>query len=376
MKRAAVERFKMLDKLSFGTKWNLRDIMRHKSRSFMTLFGVVGCTILIVAAMGMNDTVNRFINLYYEDVSDYSSKIFISDEATNDDAIKLAEQYHGDTCASLSVQIEDEPISLDIYRLNNNTFRFLDESNETVGLPADGAMVCMRLRDAYGLEEGDVITLSPYGTSDSYTLKIAGFNRSVSKCVSVSEAYAKTLQSGTKALTDSSVYKIGTVYSRTDKAQINSSSVSSIQSKQDIIDSMDGFMEIMYTFVIVLIVGAVLLGVIVLYNLGVMSFAERYREMATLKVVGFKDKKIGRLLISQNIWLSVIGIAIGIPAGYAVLDILIKLLAAEYEMTVYITLLSVVLSIALTLGVSLLVGLIIARKNRKIEMVSALKIPE
>ena len=66
-----------------------------------------------------------------------------------------------------------------------------------------------------------------------------------------------------------------------------------------IIDSFDTFNEIMNMMVAVLIVAATVLGIVVLYNLGVMSYTERYREMATLKVVGFRNRKIGKLLISQ-----------------------------------------------------------------------------
>ena len=87
----------------------------------------------------------------------------------------------------------------------------------------------------------------------------------------------------------------------TDKAQIGTdSNITSVQSKQDIIDSFDAFMKIFYFFIIALIVASVLLCLIVLYNLGIMSYMERYREMATLKVLGFRNKTIGHLLISQK----------------------------------------------------------------------------
>jgi putative ABC transport system permease protein len=114
----------------------------------------------------------------------------------------------------------------------------------------------------------------------------------------------------------------------------------------------------------------------VLYNLGVMSYTERYREMATLKVVGFKDSKIGRLLISQNLWLTVAGIAIGIPAGIGILQYLLTALAAEYELKLVLGPATWLISILLTFGVSLVVGLMVARKNRHIDMVAALKTEE
>ena len=113
-----------------------------------------------------------------------------------------------------------------------------------------------------------------------------------------------------------------------------------------------------------------------LYNLGVMSYTERYREMATLKVIGFKDSKIGRLLISQNLWLTVLGILIGIPAGIGILQYLLTALASEYELKLVLGLPTWLVSILLTFGVSLAVGLMVARKNRHIDMVAALKTAE
>lgn len=119
--------------------------------------------------------------------------------------------------------------------------------------------------------------------------------------------------------------------------------------------------------------GAILLGAVVLYNLGIMSYTERYREMATLKVVGFKDKKIGRLLIDQNMWLSLIGVVIGIPLGILTLDYLLKALAGEYEMSLTVSAVTYIISVMLTFGMSLPVSLMVARKNKKIDMVEALK---
>ena len=140
-----------------------------------------------------------------------------------------------------------------------------------------------------------------------------------------------------------------------------------------IIDSFDTFNEIMNMMVAVLIVAATVLGIVVLYNLGVMSYTERYREMATLKVVGFRNRKIGKLLISQNMWVTVIGVIVGIPAGIGTLIFLVTQLASEYEMRIRVSVLSIAVSAVLTFAVSLLVSLMVARKNKKIDMVEALK---
>ena len=98
--------------------------------------------------------------------------------------------------------------------------------------------------------------------------------------------------------------------------------------------------------------------------------------MATLKVVGFKDKKIGGLLIGQNLWVTVVGVVLGLPAGLGVLNLLVTKLASEYELRPVISVWSYLIAVAVNMTISLLVSLMIAKKNKKIDMVEALKFAE
>lgn len=61
------------------------------------------------------------------------------------------------------------------------------------------------------------------------------------------------------------------------------------------------------------------------------------------------------------------------PSGVGVLYVLIKALASEYELRLIMGPLTYVVSIVVTFGVSIVVGLFVARKNKKIDMVEALK---
>jgi putative ABC transport system permease protein len=154
------------------------------------------------------------------------------------------------------------------------------------------------------------------------------------------------------------------------------SAITGKQDKRTLMDTYDEFMELMNMMIVILMAAAIVLGVIVLYNLGVMSYVERSRELATLKVLGFRDKHIGRLLIGQNLWLTVIGVLIGLPAGVGVLQYLIKALAGEYELRLSLGVLTYSVSILVTFGVSIAVSLMVAAKSKKINMVEALKIDE
>lgn len=365
MKPLAIEKTKAFHKLSFGTRWNMRDIMRHKSRTAMSLVGIIGCTILVVGSLGMRDTMAEFLSMYYDGALRYSSRIYFSEDATAEQRDKISEEYGGDRSATVGVQIEDKTVSLDIYGLKNNTVRFPSDKGGYTDLNDNGAYICERLAEKFELDTGDTFVLSPYGTDKKYTLKLNGIIRSTSECVVITEEYADTLNI---------YYTPDSVYTKTVKKDIKSdAAIKTVQSKQAIMDSFDSFLEIMNSMIFVLVGGALVLGIVVLYNLGVMSYTERYREMATLKVVGFKDGKIGRLLIGQNMWLSLLGIIAGLPLGAFTLDYLLKKMASEYEMRMYIGPVTYIVSIALTFGVSLLVSLMVARKNKKIDMVEALK---
>ena len=369
IRRVALEKTALWSKLRFGTKWNLRDIFRHKSRSAMSFIGTFGCMLMLVASFGMNQTIDGFLDTFYDDTTVYSSKVFISTDASNKDAKELADKLDGDYSASVSSKVGDKAISVDVYNITHDTYRFINEDTKLIPLPENGALICKRLAKEFKVKPGDTVTVEPYGTSDSYDIKISGINSSLTESIAMTEDYA-----GSLGLTESDAYRINSIYTLTPKEQIGSdANITSIQSKQDIIDSFDSFMEIFYFFVIALIVASVLLCLIVLYNLGIMSYMERYREMATLKVLGFRNKAIGQLLISQNLWIAVVGTLIGIPCGIWTLNFLMDKLAGEYEMKTIIGAASIVPAVALNLGVAVIVGLMIARKNRHINMVEALK---
>ncbi|MBR4089904.1 MAG: ABC transporter permease, partial [Mogibacterium sp.] len=97
-------------RMRFGTKWNLRDIFRHKSRSAMSFIGTFGCMLMLVASFGMNQTMNNFLDTFYDGTAVYASKIFMSSDADNKDAVKLAEELEGDYSASVSAKAGDKTV--------------------------------------------------------------------------------------------------------------------------------------------------------------------------------------------------------------------------------------------------------------------------
>ena len=364
MRKVFLERFKFWDKMKFGTKWNIRDLSRHKSRSAMTLFGVIGCMVLMVGGLGMRDTMSGFLDLLDKHISNYTTKVNLADNADFEKSKALSEELDGDWESLSGISLDGDTVSLDIIHNTNNLINVIDEDNNRIKLGDDGVYLCLRLKDK--AEIGDEIKFSPYGSKETYTVKVLGYNRSVmTESVTMSDKLADKLGVD---------YTLSAIYTDKKISEIPSSGlIAGKQDKAQLMDTFNSFVDIMDSMVIILVVAAAVLGIVVLYNLGIMSYVERSRELATLKVLGFRNRAIGRLLISQNIWLTFIGVLIGLPAGVGVLQWLISALAGEYEMKLMLGPLTYCVSILLTFGVSLLVGFMVARKNKKIDMVEALK---
>ena len=150
--------------------------------------------------------------------------------------------------------------------------------------------------------------------------------------------------------------------------------VESIQDRSDLKEGMNNMLSMMKTMLIMIIVVAIVLGSIIIYNLGILSYAEKQYQFATLKVLGFSDKKIKKIFVRQNNIIAVISIIIGLPLGYYLTDWLFKTAIEEhYDFGASINVLTYVFAGLGTFVVSYIVSRLLSRKIKKIDMVTSLK---
>ena len=116
-----------------------------------------------------------------------------------------------------------------------------------------------------------------------------------------------------------------------------------------------------------------LLIIVVLYNSGNLSFNERVKEFATLKVLGFKSGAIRRLLSTQNLWLSILGVICGLPLGRIPLQAMMDSNGDAIDWPCCIKPLSYVIAAAFVMLISVLVGFMFSRRIKRIDMVEVLK---
>ena len=150
--------------------------------------------------------------------------------------------------------------------------------------------------------------------------------------------------------------------------------VSTIQSIDSVSDGVNDMLATMNSMILLIIFFAAVLAVVILYNMGILSFSEKDYQFATLKVLGFADSKIGRLFRQQNLWITVVAIIIGLPLGYFVTDFIFQEAIGDvYDFAAHITLPSYLIAAAGTFLVSYLVTIFLNRKIRDIDMVQSLK---
>ena len=137
---------------------------------------------------------------------------------------------------------------------------------------------------------------------------------------------------------------------------------------------MESMLSTMKTMIMIIIVFAILLGAIIIYNMGILSYSEKQYQFSTLKVLGFKDKKIRKIFIEQNIWITIISIIIGLPSGYYLTSWLFKAcLDDNFDFGVHINISTYLIALLGTFLVSYIVSYKLSKKVDKIDMVSSLK---
>jgi putative ABC transport system permease protein len=359
-------------KLSFSSKWNLRDILRNKMRTFMGFAGVVGCCALIVCSFGMLDSMNFFVKLQFEDLYNFGYKLNIKEDISNEEYNSLYEKYGSKTSQSIGIEIRDKNGKRESNSIlvtdAGDYLRFVDNKNRIKEKPTDdGIYVTYKLADNKGYKLGDEITWHIYGDSNYYTSKIIGFNKDPqNQNVSMTRNYLERL--GIK-------YQPNALYTNIDLSKTKEiENVETVQNIDNLKDGMSSMLSMMKTMLVLIIGIAVLLGGIIIYNLGILSYTEKEYQFATLKVLGFKDKQIENIFIKQNNWIAIISIIFGLPLGFYLTDWLFKTAIEEhYDFGAFIITRTYILSAIGTFIVSYLVSKFLARKIRKIDMVTSLK---
>ena len=362
-----VEKMGIWKRLSFNARWNWRDAKRNKSRALMTIIGVIGCSALLVCAFGMYDGMNDLKEWEYSDINHYDSKLVVEDNASVSQIDNVAEDVNGDKIMESSIEIESDNAKKSGSLLVVNDTELItptDYDRNHIEIRDDEVSISQKMADMLGVKVGDKVKWHIMGSDKWVKTKIdkihadpisQGFIMSSDKLEDLDLNYTTT-----------SIITAEHVDKEYDGVKV-------ANSMKGMTSSWDEMTESMWLLIYILIFFAALLAIVVLYNLGLLSFTEIEREIATLKVLGFKTSALRKLLLTQNLWFTAIGFILGLPVGYMILDVMWASSGDSFYILPSITLSNLLLTAVITFALSIFVNLMFSRKIKRLDMVESLK---
>ena len=311
-------------RLSFLNKVTARNLFRYKKRLFMTLFGIAGCTSILLAGFTIRDTVTRLMPLQYETTYNFDIMVVSDDneallEYLDDNRVRAYINPMISNVKVINADGREESVQL-IVISNEESLRgyiqLVDRKGNKVSLTDGMVLSTINVAEVQGYDKGDTITLQNmdlinaevevsdivmnylgnaiYMTQNTYeeyfdTFEANGAYVMLNKGVGSHEDYAQAMGEKDHILTCISI--------------------------EGFLSNFDSVFRIINMVVTIVITLAAALAFTVLFTLSTTNISERERELATIKVLGFYDREVHLYVNKETLILTTIGILLGMPLG-------------------------------------------------------------
>lgn len=360
---------------ALSARMAFRNIRVNIVKSLMVIIGVLGCTALCVCGFGIDDTLDNGINV--ELTQFYNSDIMLTyayagsfkTEIEGVAGVTECEEYYRNISTVTTLDSEGN------VEMSNTSYLYLfDEGVEHVGFKPttskEEVTISHKIAETYSLSIGDSIRFT-YGDNT--------YERKVGQIVDLFAttgvfAYFSTLDATPSYLMAWVECEDG--YNPTDVAQSlkQLDHVQGAATQASTASSISSVMSGISTMTMAVKVFAILLAVVVLYNLALMNYKDRTRDIATLKVLGFRRKEIALSLILETMVLTIIGALLGLLCGYPFMYLVLYVNRVPLVDFLYcVNPISYVISFAISVGVGFLVSGFLALLTNKVPMVESLK---
>ncbi len=368
----AMEKSRFWKNLKFASRWNIRDVRRNKLRTAVSIAGILVCSMLIFMSLGFYESLNGQSDWMYNEIFRGNNQIVFGDDVPYGTVYEFANEYQGQMTQVSSITLftdKTESVRDMVVLDDGNLFLPQTEELEHIDIPENGVMLTSRLVDYFDINVGESISWKLPGTNKVYEAPVVKICRIATPQGIILSRSAWEEMGGD--FTPNIIYTRMTVPA---DLKTKRPEVSSVSSKEMLIEMLQNSNEVSYTISYILAVMAIIMGIVVLYNLGVLSYIEKTREIATLKVLGFHSSSIRFILLQQSLMITAVGAILGIPFGVIMLGTLADMVMNIYfDMVVDPSLMPYLGAVLGTFMVSVLVNIFVSSKVKTIDMVEALK---
>ena len=395
-KRIFLERIRPLwSRMTFSHKVTARNLLRYKRRFFMAVVGIAGCTALLVIGFGLRDVIGSIVSSQFGELVHYDVAVRVDEDAT-DDALRQVEGALGsdDVAAYLSVDdfnmiaegAEDElrievVVPREAAELPAFTTLRDRESGEALQLQEGQVVLTEKAANVLGVAVGDEVVLYDENevgdaTGDGRTFTVGGIaeNYLGHYAYLLPDDYRRAF--GEEPQFDLMYVTLseGADYSAFSDGLLSIDGVNTVSFVADKILTYQDMLDLMGTIILVVIALSAALAFVVLYNLTNINIAERVREIATLKVLGFTRGEVSAYIFREIVVMSIIGALVGCVIGWPLTMYIAQ--AAETPQMMFgrtIEPASFVLSFVITMAFTTIVAFTMRGKLVKVNMVESLK---
>jgi putative ABC transport system permease protein len=366
-------------RLSFSGKIVARNLFRNKARMVMGILGIAGSSALILCGFGIMSSISALIDRSFTDIIRYSAEVKLKTPLSRVETAELVKTVKNadgfTTASSFTVSLNgnggnQQSAYLVVLEDEQTALSFKDLAGNAVSLPVSGALITPRMASSLNVSVGSEFIAE---TADGMVipLSVAGI---------VDFPIGNEIYIGETAFQEISdiPFSVRVFFIYGDGLELDAlradPRVALAETKEEMRANLSIVLEILRGIQGILIVFSCLLSFAVLIVLGRLNFDERIRELATLKVLGFKVNEMKRLVLSENIWITLIAIPLGAALSYALLRAVLSLAtSAEMEIAPTVSIFGLLSGSALTLIFTLFVNDLMGRQLRGIDMVSSLK---
>lgn len=371
--------FKKENSLFLSLKMAFRNIRANLLKSLMVIVGVMGCTSLLVTGFGIEDTVYNGIDQDLAMCGQSALNLTFSEGKKKSEFAEEIKDISSISSYELFLNTTGNLTAQNGYSASLNIFLLSGDSSNTHfgyarGLNKDEIALGKKYSESLSLKVGDIVTFSL---------------GSLSYEVTIGQIYEAFSYNGLAIFSSASCFKNKDfVYNASYIDVKERSSIEEVKnelkakvpsilksvSKEDWREKINNLLNGILVMTLAVKVFAILLALVVLYNLSLLNFNERYREIATLKVLGFNLREISLSLLFETMTLTIIGISLGLLLGYPFLLATMSLNKVELVYYIYsISPFSYLGSFLLTFIVAFLTNLYFGRKSKKVPLVESLK---
>ena len=385
--RIFLERIRFVWKrLSFLNKVTARNLFRYKKRFFMTVAGIMGCTALIVCAFVIKDSVALMAPEQYESIDRYDIMAVVDaddleqvaeDLSADGKVVSLTralvdsgEVGNGESTVDAQVIVVPDSGALEGY------IAMADASGSPLELPDEGMLVTNNASQVLGLEQGGSAVLQDSSLEQRDAL-VAGVSQSYlgNYAYLSEEAYEDLFGAGAYEPNAVLVQLADGVDGPAFADELSQDSTYlSVVSTRELEDSFASSFQLINTVVAVILVMAAALAFVVLFTLSTTNISERERELATIKVLGFRRREVHHYVNKETLILTGIGIVFGLIAGPPLGGVLLgSLNMPGIAFPTHIEWYSMIICAVLPFVFALIVDAITNRTLDRIDMIGALK---